>query len=60
MKRHINPLHVRAHLNRKLISKALIDNESVINVMPLRMLRALRISISDMIETEVVVSAFSG
>ena len=41
MTRHIKPLYVRAHLNGISVSKVLIDNGSVVNVMPLRMLRAL-------------------
>ena len=49
MKRHIKPLYVRAHLNERPVSKVLIDNESVVNVMPLRMLRAIGRNISDMI-----------
>ena len=59
MMRHIKPLYVRAHLNGRPISKVLIDNGSTVNVMTLRMLRALGRSISDLIETEVVVSAFT-
>ena len=60
MTRHIKILYERAHLNGIPVSKVLIDNGSAINVMPLRMLRALGRSISDMIETEVTVSAFIG
>ena len=59
MTRHIKPLYVRAHLNSRLISKVLIDNGSVVNVMPLRLLRDLGRRISDLIEIEVVVFAFT-
>ena len=59
MTRCIEPLYVRAHINGRPVSKVLIDNGSAINVMPLRMLRALGRSISDLIETEVVVSSFT-
>ena len=59
MTRRIKPLYVRAHLNGRPVSKGLIDNGSTINVMPLRMLRALGRSICDLIETEVVVSTFT-
>ena len=59
MTRHIKLLYIRAHLNGRSVSKVLIDNGSTINVMPLRMLRALGMTINDMIETEVVVSAFT-
>ena len=58
--RHIKPLYVKAHLNGRPVSKVLIDNGSVVNVMPLRILRALGRSINDLIETEVVVSTFTG
>ena len=37
-----------------------MDNGSAINVMPLRMLRALGRNIGDLIETEVYVSTFTG
>ena len=60
MTRHIKPLYVRAHLNGRPISKVPIDNGSTVNVMSLRMLRALERNISDLIETEVIVSTFTG
>ena len=60
MTRHIKPWYVRAHLNGRSVSKVLIDNGSTINVMPLRMLRALGRSINDLIEPEVVMFAFTG
>ena len=60
MTRHIKPLYVRGHLNGKPVSKVLIDNGSAVNVMPLRMLRALGRSNNDLIEIEVVVSTFTG
>ena len=60
MTRHIKPLYVRAHLNGRPVSKVLIDNGSMVNLMPLRMLRALVRSINDLIEIEAVVSAFTG
>ena len=58
MTRHIKPLYVRAHLNGRLVSKVLIDNGSTVNVMSLRILRAMGRSISDLIETKVAMSAF--
>ena len=60
MRRHINPLYVRAHLNGRPVSKVLIDNGSAVNVMQLKMMRALGRNINDLIETEVVMSAFTG
>ena len=50
MTRHIKPLYVRAYLNGRLVSKVLVDNGSMVNVRPLRMLGALGRSINDMIE----------
>ena len=60
MTRHIKPLYIRVHLNGRPISKVLIDNGSAVNVMSLRMLRALGRGINDLIEIEVVVSTFIG
>ena len=60
MTRHIKLLYVRAHLNDRPVSKVLIDNGSTVNVMPLRMMRALGRSINDLIEIEVFVFAFTG
>ena len=59
MTRHIRPLYVTAHFNGKPVSKILVDNGSVVNVMPLRMLRALGRSIGDLIETKVSISTFT-
>ena len=55
MTRHIRPVNVRAHFNGKSVSNVLVDNGSAVNVMPLRMLRALGRGIGDLIETEVSV-----
>ena len=41
MIKHIRSLYVRAHFNGKPISNLLVDKGSKVNVMPLRMLRAL-------------------
>ena len=60
MTRHIRPLYVRAHFNGKLMFKVLVDNGSIINVMPLKMLRALGRNIGDLIEIEVSVLALIG
>ena len=59
MIRHIRPLYVRAHFNGKPVSNVLVDNGSTINVMALRMLRALKRGIGDLIETKVSVLTFT-
>ena len=59
MIRHIRPINVREHFNGKPRSKVLVDNGSVVNVMSLRMLRALGRGIGDLIEIEVSVSTFT-
>ena len=59
MTRHIRPLYARAHFYGKPVFKVLMDNGSAINVMSLRMLRALGRGIGDLIETEVSISAFT-
>ena len=60
MTMHIRSLYVRARFNGKPMSKVLVDNGYAVNVMPLRMLRALGRGIGDLIETEVPVSTFTG
>lgn len=55
MTRHIRPLYVSAHLNRKLVSKVLMDNGSAVNVMPFGMLKVVGRSVDDLIETEVAI-----
>ena len=49
--KHIRPLCMRAHFNDKPVSKVLVDNGSAVNVMRLRMLRALGRGVGDLIET---------
>ena len=51
---------MRAHFNGKLVFKLLVDIGLVVNVMPLRMLKALGRSIDNLIETKVFVLAFIG
>ena len=60
MTRHIRPLYVRAYFNDKSVFKVLVDNGSVVNLMPLRMLRALGRDNDDLNETKVSVLAFTG
>ena len=60
MTRHIRPLYVRAYFNGKSVFKVLVDNGSVVNLMPLRMLRALGRDNDDLNETKVSVLAFTG
>ena len=59
MMRHIKPLYVIAHLNGRPVSKVQINNGPAVNVMPLRMPRALGRSINDLIEIEVAMFAFT-
>lgn len=59
MKRHIRPVHVKAYFNWKHVSKVLIEHDSTINIMPSRMFGALERSVSDLIEIEVSVLAFT-
>ena len=51
MTRHIRPLYERAHFNGKPVSKVLVANGSIVNMMSLRLLRALGRVIGDIIET---------
>lgn len=58
MKRNIRPLYVRAHLYGRSMSKVLTNSRSTVNIMPLRLLKALEKNISDLIGIKVAVFAF--
>ncbi|XP_073017956.1 uncharacterized protein [Primulina eburnea] len=60
MTKHIRPLYIKAHVNGKPVSRVLIDNGSVVNVLPVRMLKSLGKTEEDLIPTEVSVAAFTG
>ena len=60
MTRHIRPLYIKAHLNGKPISRVLIDDGSVMNVIPSRTLVMLGRTEEDLIPTDVTMSAFTG
>lgn len=60
MTRHIIPLYVKAHFNRKPMSKVLIDNGLRIKIMTSNILCALRKNTSELMETEVSISTFIG
>ena len=53
------PLYVRAHFHGKPVSKVLVDNGSTVNLMPLRMLRALGRGIGDLIRTKMSIPVFT-
>ena len=55
MTRHIRPLYVKSHFNGKPVSKVLVDNGSIVNVMPSRMVIAIGRGIGDLVETELFV-----
>ncbi|XP_073051308.1 uncharacterized protein [Primulina eburnea] len=60
MTKHIRPLYIKAHLNGKPLSRVLIDNDSAVNVIPVRMLKSLGKNEEDLIPSEVSVAAFTG
>ena len=57
--RQIRTLYVRTHFKGKSVSKVLVNNGLAVNVMPLRMLRALGRGVGDLIETKVSILAFT-
>ncbi|XP_073138571.1 uncharacterized protein [Henckelia pumila] len=60
MTKHIRPLYIKAHVNGHPISRVLIDNGSVVNILPLRVFKNLGKEESDLIPTEVSVTTFTG
>ncbi|TYG63931.1 hypothetical protein ES288_D06G067800v1 [Gossypium darwinii] len=60
MTKHLRPLYIRAHIDRKPVSRVLVDNVSTVNILPLRMVRRLSKSEQDLIPSEVSVTSFDG
>ena len=57
---HFRPLYIKAHINAKPISWALIDGGAVLNVMPYNIVRKLGRSHKDLKETNMTMSNFIG
>ncbi|KAF7112375.1 hypothetical protein RHSIM_RhsimUnG0235400 [Rhododendron simsii] len=53
--RHLKPLYVKIHMNGQPISKVLVDNGAVVNILPSRMMKVLNKTNDDLIPTEVTV-----
>ncbi|KAG5554686.1 hypothetical protein RHGRI_012296 [Rhododendron griersonianum] len=58
--RHLKPLYVKVHMNGQPISKVLVDNGAVVNILPSRMMKLLNKTSNDLILTEVTVGNFAG
>ena len=58
--RHLRPLYVKAHVNRKPISKVLIDGGAMLNVMPYGIVKKLGKSCKDLKETNMTMFNFTG
>ncbi|KAG5533022.1 hypothetical protein RHGRI_027308 [Rhododendron griersonianum] len=58
--RHLKPLYVKVHMNGQPISKVLVDNGAVVNILPSRMMKLLNKTSNDLIPTEVTVGNFAG
>lgn len=57
---HTKPLYLKACVNGKSLDKVLIDNGSIVNVIPLRVLLSLGKTENDIILTNLVVTAKTG
>ncbi|XP_058211615.1 uncharacterized protein LOC131323791 [Rhododendron vialii] len=58
--RHLRPLYIKLHMNGQPVSKVLVDNGAVVNILPFRMLKVLNKTNDDLIPTEVIVGNFAG
>ena len=56
--RHLKPLYIRAHINRRPISRVLIDGGAIMNVMPVGILKKLGKSQKDLKETNMKMTNF--
>ncbi|GKV18516.1 hypothetical protein SLEP1_g28883 [Rubroshorea leprosula] len=60
MARHIRPLYIHAHLDGMPINRVLVDNGAAVNVLPTCILHKIGKSLGDLMETEVIISDFTG
>ncbi|CAL1388972.1 unnamed protein product [Linum trigynum] len=60
MLRHLRPLYIKARLDGMPMSRILVDNGVAVNVMPIRLLRKLGKTTSDLIPTDIFVTSFNG
>ncbi|GKV43753.1 hypothetical protein SLEP1_g51005 [Rubroshorea leprosula] len=59
MARHIRPLYINAHMDGTPISRVLVDNGAVVNVILTCMLYKIGKSLDDLVHTEVTISDFT-
>ncbi|KAL3533435.1 hypothetical protein ACH5RR_006956 [Cinchona calisaya] len=55
---HLKPLFVQGHLNGILVARMMVDNGTVVNILPARMMK-LGKSIEDLIPKDIVVINFT-
>lgn len=60
MTKHLRHLYIRAHIDRKPVSRVLVDNGAEVNILPLRIVRRLSKSDQDLIPSEVSITSFDG
>ncbi|KAF7144621.1 hypothetical protein RHSIM_Rhsim04G0124600 [Rhododendron simsii] len=53
--RHLKPLYVKIHMNGQPVSKVLVNNGVVVNILPSRMMKVLNKTNNDLIPIEVTV-----
>ncbi|KAG5523743.1 hypothetical protein RHGRI_030657 [Rhododendron griersonianum] len=58
--RHLKPLYIKIHMNGQPVSKVLVNNGAVVNILPSRMMKLLNKTNDDLIPTEVTVGNFAG
>lgn len=59
MTKYIKPLYIKAYMNGRPIFRVLNDYRYAINVMPTRMVQALRKFKEDLLSSKVTVAAFT-
>lgn len=60
MAQHIKPFYINAHFYGKLVSRMMIDNRTMVNILPTSMLSKLKKDYQNLIPTKVTMSNFVG
>jgi hypothetical protein len=55
---HLKPLYIKAHMNGRLMNKALVDNGAAVNILPYKMLSKLAKTEEDLTPSDMAINGF--
>ena len=58
--KYLRPLYIYAHINGQPISKVLVENRAMVNILPSRKLKFLNKKSEELVHTNITISNFVG